>query len=66
MRRNHPVGTLFKVWAQLTNREGGKPFLYTSYRDPYEVVSAADAQKFIRKAYGKSAPPRRDAEARVR
>lgn len=47
MRENHAVGTLFKVWVKLTNRLGGSPFLYSSYRDPYEVVSAEEAEKFI-------------------
>ncbi|MAN75362.1 MAG: hypothetical protein CME84_14930 [Henriciella sp.] len=39
MRSNHPVGTKFRVWAKLTDREGGGEYLYTSWRWPYEVVS---------------------------
>ena len=38
MRKEHPVGTRFRIWAKETDREGGKPFLYTSWRWPYEVV----------------------------
>ena len=39
MRQKHPIGTQFKVYAKLTDREGGGEFLYTSWRWPYEVVS---------------------------
>ena len=39
MRTSHPIGTKFKIYAQLTDREGGKPFLYSSYKWPYEVVT---------------------------
>jgi hypothetical protein len=38
MRKDYPVGTHFRIYAKVTDREGGKPFLYTSYRWPYEVV----------------------------
>lgn len=38
MRKAHPVGTKFRVWAKLTDREGGGEYLYTSWRWPYEVV----------------------------
>ena len=38
MRSDHPVGTKFRVWAKLTDREGGGEYLYTSWRWPYEVV----------------------------
>ena len=39
MRKEHPVGTLFRIWAEETDREGGSPYLYTSWRWPYEVVT---------------------------
>jgi hypothetical protein len=38
MRKDHPVGTLFRIFVKVTNKEGGKPFLYSSYKWPYEVV----------------------------
>nr|WP_319515526.1 hypothetical protein [uncultured Cohaesibacter sp.] len=39
MRMNHPVGTRFRIYAKETSREGGKPFLYSHFNWPYEVVS---------------------------
>lgn len=39
MSREHPVGTRFRIWAKLTDREGGGEFLYTSWRWDYEVIS---------------------------
>jgi hypothetical protein len=36
----HPIGTRFRIWAKLTDREGGGQFLYTSWRWGYEVVPA--------------------------
>lgn len=38
MRKEHPVGTKFRIYAKETNREGGKSFLYSRYDWPYEVV----------------------------
>ena len=38
MRKNHPVGTRFRIYAKETDREGGKPFLYSHFDWPYEVV----------------------------
>jgi hypothetical protein len=38
MRAEHPIGTKFKVWAKLTDLNGGGEFLYTSWQWPYEVV----------------------------
>jgi hypothetical protein len=38
MRANHPVGTKFRVWAKLTDLNGGGEFLYTHWQWPYEVV----------------------------
>jgi len=28
MRRNYPVGTRFRIYAKLTDKEGGAPFLH--------------------------------------
>lgn len=47
MRDTHPLGTIFKIRAKLTDREGGTPFLYSSYAWPYEVLSPQDAVSFI-------------------
>ena len=38
MRKNHPVGTRFKVFVKLTDREGGGEYLYTSWQWAYEIV----------------------------
>lgn len=39
MRKEHPVGTKFEIFAKETNREGGKPFLYSHHSWPYRVIS---------------------------
>ncbi len=39
LSRNFPVGSKFKIKAKVTDRQGGKPFLYSSYRWPYEQIS---------------------------
>ena len=51
MRKQHPQGTLFKISLTLTSREGGTEFLYAHYNSDYEVVSKADAEKFIMKTF---------------
>lgn len=38
MRKNYPIGTRFRIYARETDREGGKPFLYSHFDWPYEVV----------------------------
>ena len=38
MRMQYPVGTKFRIHAKETDREGGKPFLYSHYDWPFEVV----------------------------
>jgi len=38
MRMRYPVGTRFRIYAKVTSREGGKPFLYSRYDWPYDVV----------------------------
>lgn len=38
MRTKHPIGTKFLIWAKETDREGGKPFLYSRFDWPYTVV----------------------------
>jgi len=51
IRRDYPVGTLFRVWATLTDREGTS-FLYTDYRGTYEPVTPDQARTFIAQRYG--------------
>lgn len=38
MRRQHPVGSKFRVWAKLTDRKGGGEYLYTSWQWPYDLI----------------------------
>ena len=38
MRTEHPTGTKFRVWAKLTDRDGGGDYLYTFHKWPYEIV----------------------------
>lgn len=47
MRKSHPVGTLFAITAKITDREGGEPFLYTSFRWDYRVVNQEEAKAVI-------------------
>ena len=47
MRKSHPVGTKFRIKAKVTDKEGGKPFLYSSFQWGYEVVSDLEADQFI-------------------
>lgn len=48
MRKNYPIGTIFIVQAQLIDKEGGAPFLYTHYNWPYTVVSRPEAEVKIK------------------
>lgn len=38
MREQYPIGTKFRIYAKETDREGGKPFLYSHFKWPYERV----------------------------
>lgn len=38
MREEYPVGTVFVVQAQVKQKEGGTPFLYSSWQWRYDVV----------------------------
>lgn len=38
MRRLHPLGTRFRVYAKETSKEDGPAFLYTHYSWPYDVI----------------------------
>ena len=48
MREDHPVGTKFIVSCKITSKEDGTPFLYTSYKWDYEVVTDKEAAMFIK------------------
>lgn len=37
---DYPVGTKFRIKAKITRREGGTPFVYSSYSWSYEVVES--------------------------
>lgn len=37
--KRHPLGTVFRIKAKLTDREGGGEFLYSYWGWDYEVVS---------------------------
>jgi hypothetical protein len=39
IRKSHPVGTRFRIQCKVTDKEGGKPFLYSNYKWPHEVIS---------------------------
>ncbi|SPU42441.1 hypothetical protein [Brevundimonas diminuta] len=38
----YKVGTIFRIKAKLTDREGGGKFLYSSWRWPFDVVSTPE------------------------
>lgn len=42
MRFAHPVGTKFRVYAKVTDREGGRDFLSSHHSWDYEVVTTPD------------------------
>lgn len=42
MKQNYPVGTRFRIRAKLTDREGGPPFLYTSWQWAYDILSSPE------------------------
>ena len=51
MRKDHPLGTLFKIQAQLINKEGGTEFLYSRFDWDYEVVTLEQAKQFIKSRF---------------
>lgn len=42
MRNAHPVGTTFRVRAQVVENANGATFLYSHFSWPYEVVSPSE------------------------
>ena len=47
MRTGHPVGTIFMVAAKITSKEGGQPFIYTSWQWKSDVMSKEAAKRFM-------------------
>ena len=51
MRKEYPVGTLFKLRAKVTSKEGGTPFLYSRHDWHYEVISETEAKNYVVKHF---------------
>ena len=49
MRKRNPVGTIFRITAKLTSREGGTPFLYSHYSSNYDVLNRGDVVALIKR-----------------
>ncbi|MGZ8291368.1 MAG: hypothetical protein ACXW2U_20290 [Telluria sp.] len=43
----YPAGTRFLLLAKLTDRLGGRPFLYSYHGDPVRVLTGAEARYFV-------------------
>lgn len=43
IRHAHPIGTRFLVYAKLTDREGGNPFVHTNHAWDVEVLGPPPA-----------------------
>jgi len=43
----YPVGTKFKIWATLTDREGKGRYLFSYHGDAVTTVTDQQAQEFI-------------------
>lgn len=38
LSKNYPVGTRFRIKAKITDKEGGRPFLYSYFGWRYDVL----------------------------
>lgn len=38
LSKDYPVGTIFRIQAKLTDREGGGEYLYSYFRWPFDVL----------------------------
>lgn len=47
MRDLFPIGTLFKIRAKLSNKEGGAEYLKSPHSWGYSVVTKAEARRFL-------------------
>lgn len=41
INRDFPVGTRFRLKVKLTDKQGSAPFLYSSYKWPFKVVTSS-------------------------
>ena len=48
IRDAYPVGTVSIIWAKVTDREGGTPFLYSHHSWDFVAIGEAPAQKWIK------------------
>jgi hypothetical protein len=48
LSKMYPVGTMFKIWAKLTDRDGEGAYLYSFHRWPTPIITLLDAKIFIR------------------
>jgi hypothetical protein len=55
MREGHPVGTIFRIQAKQTDRQGA-PFLYSHHSWRYSIVTRAEAEQTI------ASPPQEEDE----
>lgn len=44
MRHLYPVGTIFRITAKLTSREGGTPFLYSHHSSDFDVLNSGEVE----------------------
>tara|TARA_Y100001968_G_scaffold296089_1_gene303992 strand:- start:431 stop:733 length:303 start_codon:yes stop_codon:yes gene_type:complete len=51
MRRQYPIGTIFKLRCRVTDKEGGTKFLFSHFSWPFEVLTEEEAELFIRKNF---------------
>jgi hypothetical protein len=47
LRSKHPIGTIFRLKAKVTSREGGTPFLHAPHTWPYEVITPRKAKTYL-------------------
>ena len=47
LREDYPTGTVFKLSAKMTDRQGGEPFLYAWHGDPVEVMPAGQIEAWL-------------------
>ena len=52
MRREYPLGTIFKLSCRLTDKEGGTKFLFSHFSWPFEVLTKEEADLFILENHG--------------
>lgn len=45
---DHPLGSIFKIRAKLTDRNGGGNYLYSHHKWPFEKMTLKEAKAFIK------------------